>query len=449
MLRRSTIIVLVGALLSSAWSTWASAQTEQTHLRLKLNPGQVVAYNIVRTYDLTEFPGPPAHTMIEGHEIHRVLEVASDGNLLVEIVIEDGKVTDRGTTREIRPQPEIFRIQPNGRVLELVSELDRLLGRKPSFPEQFPIPLPPGPVSIGDTWQEKLNLKESELVISGKVTYTMVGVERVGGDLVAQIREHADSTVTGESKGSRIVFLPTDLGVPEIWILSEVRARASGTFLATGDIAWSVDAGHLLKHQTTLMMDVAQEVTEQGRSRVIKTTTKGTFRQGLIPLLAPSLPPSDYLIEPGSKVGRFAITQSISELTSLLGAPTSQSSLGVRTQRLGWRDGLVAHIDPADPGRPVALEVTDKRFRTAAGIGLGSTEGAALITYGLSPVKKDVSSARLGGFRALIYDEQGIAFIVATDPFGTELGRIRAPIGTVEFTLIFPPGPAARIFFLP
>ncbi len=55
----------------------------------------------------------------------------------------------------------------------------------------------------------------------------------------------------------------------------------------------------------------------------------------------------------------------------------------------------------------------------------------------------------IGGVRVLIYNEQGIAFAITSDQAHADRGPNHAPIGAVDWTTVFPPGGAGKIYPLP
>ena len=89
---------------------------------------------------------------------------------------------------------------------------------------------------------------------------------------------------------------------------------------------------------------------------------------------------------------------------------------------------LVALLDPADSTKLVGLLMADRKCRTEKGIGFGSSEGAVPFAYGMEPVTVTLSMPKVGALRALVYDSQGVAFvIVAQRAEGRRRGSCRRP----------------------
>ena len=110
---------------------------------------------------------------------------------------------------------------------------------------------------------------------------------------------------------------------------------------------------------------------------------------------------------------------------------------------------LVALLDPADSTKLVGLLMADRKCRTEKGIGFGSSEGAVPFAYGMEPVTVTLSMPKVGALRALVYDSQGVAFLIVAQRAEGAAPRLVPPAGTVYASLVFPQGSAARIFTLP
>ena len=72
-----------------------------------------------------------------------------------------------------------------------------------------------------------------------------------------------------------------------------------------------------------------------------------------------------------------------------------------------------------------------------------------LIAYGMTPTRVDLTLPELGAMRFLIYDDLGVAFALNLDSAHAARGASHAPVGAVDWTIIFTPGTAGRIFQLP
>ena len=223
------------------------------------------------------------------------------------------------------------------------------------------------------------------------------------------------------------------------------NAKASGG----GRTDWSVDHGRLL--ETLMDVDIDGGMDMSGGGQTLHGTLKGTVSlqaQAIAPesVTVPAVPP-DRLVTAGKGIGAYTIGQPIAELESDLGAPTVTPGAGKRPTTLVWVTGLEGYVDTIDPDHVLSLQIgDDMRFRTDKGIGCGSSRGAVLIAFGLSPAEVRLPDSGDTHRYALIYNDQGIAFTIATSGPLFVFGGGRLPANTVVSVTVFPPGGAAEFF---
>lgn len=349
--------------------------------------------------------------------------------MLTEVVLEDFRITTAGRTQESIDAPSTFRVAPNGRIV------DRLVGAQRL--DDFPLALPGRPVRVGESWTREITITESGITGRGAGTFTLVALEGADDAPIARIRSSVNGTVTGAQFGQ----LPPG-----------TQVRVSGTIRANGETRWSVAQGRVLADSTEMTIDVQADATAQGQSVRLRMTMRASNRLDLLaaesvipPLVSPGL-----LIAPGKAIGAFTLEMSTADFASALSAPEElPPGSGSGTPRLRWRNGLIGHLDPADRTKVAALEVSARAYQTEKGIRFGSSEGAVLLAYGMSPVKVNVTIPNIGGARLLIYNDQGIAFAMTSDAEHAGRGPSHAPIGAVDWITIFAPGSAGKLYSMP
>lgn len=397
-------------------------------LHLKLTPGEALGYAVTRR-ELTSLVGPNGQTTrtttLEALEVHRVLERDPTGAVTVEIFQESAKVTREGKTEDTWRIPLTLQVSQFGVVLTRVSGVY-------SKPEEFPVPLPDAQIGVGDTWRRQRTLEG--VGMDGRVTrlFTLVNLDRRANETVAQVQLREEAALT---------VRPGSSSIPG------VQAIGSGKLEGSGEISWSVERGRILRASTQTVTEVQADVRSQGQLIRVTVTTRTTEERELLPQLPIGpVPGVEELIVPGKNLGKLAFGVTLQELVGQFGQPAEEPDLGLASRRLRWANGLVIYVSAEDSGSILALEITEARYRTEKGIGYQSSQGAVLIAYGLDPKKTELSSVRLGGYRALVYDGLGIAFGIRADNFGTLLGRKHPPLDTVEFVVIFPAGTASKVF---
>jgi hypothetical protein len=419
--------ILVLAAQSGAW-----AQAGSVELVLRLAKGEVLYYSDSSS-GTTYISVGSAVTLRSAREARaavRVVDVAEDGTMLLEVVDEDLRVTVEGTTTQPRPAPTMARVRPDGRVAET------LWGDDGEF---YPMMLPGRPVAVGATWSRETQYKEGTFTARGRDTYTLAAVDQTAEGRVARIRLQGQGTLT-ESQ------LP--LRLPQGW-----RSSLRGTVRSSGDILWSVDKGRLISSTEDLFFDVEILITAPDGNARGSVTVRSSNKSAP---LAPSAVPARTIdaaktIVPGKSIGAYTMDMTIAQLTSQLGAGAATlGDAGLRVLAVRWPPGLVGFFERDNQDRLVGLQIADQTYRTEKGIGYTSTQGEVILAYGkpvelLLPIPKSA-------VRMLIYDELGIAFAVVADkdhggPGSEQL--LHAPIGAVDWTDIFPPGTAAKIYPLP
>jgi len=150
--------------------------------------------------------------------------------------------------------------------------------------------------------------------------------------------------------------------------------------------------------------------------------------------------PNDRAIVPGERVGAVRIGDPLDGLFETLGEVPAVSGSQRPGQPSGWiryqwRNRVYAYVEKdkrviteAGVWAPSPADVTQPPFRTANGIGLGSTEAQVVAAFG-RPAKRQEGARHV----AYIYNSQGIAFFIGTNPG-------YAFYGQVYDIFVFPPG---------
>lgn len=413
-------------------SAQTSAPVEPILFQFQSTRGETLYYDIAQSVRLTmEISGASYASGLEqvGREAIRTLDVAPDGSMKVEVALEDVSQTVGGRSQDILFSPVTLTQGPDGKIVDI----------DPAFPpaeifKDASFELPRRPLAAGDSWSTPFDTEQEGLHIQGTSTITLAGVESTSDGRVGHFRTRLDGTVSGGNFGR----LP-----PGVRINVNATARGAGT------TDWSVEHGRLL--ETLMDVDIEGRMEVSGEGQSLHGTLKGTFSlqaQALAPgsVTAPAVPP-DRLITAGRGVGAYTIGQPLAELERDLGAPTVTPGAGKRPTALVWVTGLAGYVDAIDPDHVLSLQIDDDlRFRTDKGIGCGSSRGAVLIAYGLSPAEVQLTGSGDTRRYALIYDDQGIAFTIATTGPPFVLGGGRLPANTVVSVTVFPPGGAAEIF---
>jgi hypothetical protein len=197
-----------------------------------------------------------------------------------------------------------------------------------------------------------------------------------------------------------------------------------------------------LSERFDLTVDIHVEMSGSGQTFRSDVSSVVAFRSDALPndkVVVPSVD-ADALVVPGKAIGAFSLTKSLADLTRVLGPPQPVSAPDFRGDQAGWSNGLWAHLNATDRTTVLGLGVASPRYRTDKGLGFGSSQGAVMFAYGMSPVR--VEMLRGGAYRVLVYNDQGIAFAITADR--AHVGH--APIGGVDWMVIFPPGSAGKIF---
>ncbi len=429
--RVSPVGVLVLVLTAALWTAPAAGQ-ETVEFQLKLARGEVLHATLTASADIAVQVADQRQSTnfaVEGREVTRILAVDPDGTMTVEVVFDDLRISAGGRTEEAIDAPITLKVRPDGRVV------DRQTGSYPD--EDFPFGFPGRPARLGERWTRQTRVDEGGITGQGTVTYTLAGVERAAEGRVARVTY----TLEGQVSGADIGPLPPD-----------AQSRASGTIRGTGELFWAVERGRLLRQSDDTTFEAQVEVTAQGQTINLALTLQAKAQRAPLPaerVTIPAVAP-EFLIAPGKGIGPFTLDQSVADLTGRLGNPTrSDPTPGLRAPIAFWTNGLAALVDSTDGNKVVGLEISDRHYRTDKGITFGSSQGAVLMTYGMSPPRQEITMPNLGGARILIYNDLGIAFAITSDKQHAEAGPGHAPVGAVDWITVFPPGQAGRIYSLP
>jgi hypothetical protein len=229
------------------------------------------------------------------------------------------------------------------------------------------------------------------------------------------------------------------------------KAKVSGTARVDGTVPYSVERGRPLGGTATVSMNIHVEVTVEGQSVAATVAVAGTTAGkpiALTQLKPPAISP-DLLIVPGKSIGVVNLDQPVAEVVQKLGSPTNDAGFEQRTTLLTWPTHLQGQVDVGDATKFLGLAMSDRAYRTDKGIGVGSSQGAVMMAYGMRPTQFDLKDAHGGSVRMLIYSDLGIAFAITSDQAHAELISTQAPVGAVDSIIIFLPGGAAKIFPIP
>lgn len=410
-----------------------SAQTgsqEPILFKIMSAPGEALYYDFAQSIRLSmEISGIPIAFGAEqtGREAVRTLNVEPDGSMMVEAALEDFSQTADSHTQDVLFSPVTFTMRPNGKIVDIDMTFPLAQMIKDTGFE-----MPDRPLVPGDSWATPFETDEQGMHIRGTSTITLAEIESTSSGRVGHFRTRSEGTVTGGNFGA----LPPG-----------VQARFSATAHGTGETDWSVDRGRLLGDREETTVEGTLEMSSQGTT--IHGTMTGTISvqvEALESIEIPAVPP-DKLITAGKGIGAYTIGQSVAEVTNELGSPTIMSADGKRPTLLAWLTGLQGYIDAIDPNNLLSLQIgDDPRFRTDKGIGFGSSRGAVLVAYGLTPTRGEVSRPDGARVNVLVYNDQGIAFALASTGPLYVIGGGRAPANTVVGVTVFPPGGAAEIF---
>jgi len=188
----------------------------------------------------------------------------------------------------------------------------------------------------------------------------------------------------------------------------------------------------------------------QGQSGQGRTTSTGTDRrQALAPESVTVAPAAAGIVLPGKGIGTATLDLPVEWLSDRLGFAEPRAQGAYRTPSIRWLNGLIGYVDPANQNQLLGLESSDGNIRTDKGIGVGSTEGAVLMTHGMAPMRLNMMVPNTGGVRILIYNDQGIAFAITSDVQHASATGRHSPLHAVDWITVFSPGMAPKIFPMP
>ncbi|HEY3247830.1 MAG TPA: hypothetical protein VGK88_06030 [bacterium] len=431
-MRRFWTAVGVCVLLLSG-SPHLLAQEAPVELTLRLAKGEVLYYSRTVTGNNYIAIGSPVNipSRTEAREAVRVLDVADDGTMQVEAVDEDRRITVDGSPVASTPAPTMMRVRPDGRVAET------LWGSEQQF---FPFMLPGRPVAVGGTWTQNSDRTEGTVRARSVDTYTLAALEQTADGRVARIRLQGQGSVTDPQ---------VPIIVPRDW-----RVSSKGTIRVSGEYAWSIDRGRLLSASEDLFFDIAIFITTPNGTASGSWTIRTAERTTPMPASAVTARPVDSakVIVPGKTIGPYSMEMTISQLTAQLGAGAAAlTDAGLRVLAVRWPPGLVGVFERDNQDKLVGLQIADVTYRTEKSIGFQSTQGQVVLAFGKPTIELGLPTSK-SAVRLLIYDGLGLAFAIVADKDLRALGSgqtIHAPVGAVDWTDIFPPGTAGKIYPLP
>lgn len=408
----AALIAIVALIVLPVASSFGQESTIE--IRHKLTKGEVLFY---QTTAILQAKSSSNRLAI------RVLDVAADGTALLEVVAEDMRGSE-GTLSDELGAPSVFRLRPDGTVAEHVSgpEVGELL-----------LPLPAGPVKVGESWNRSQTASQGEARVTITRTATVVSLDAAGETRTAKIRIRTEGRGTHHSTHSSGATIDIRLTIRE-----------------NEDITWSVTQGRILQSAKESTITTEAYVTAGDRTIPASSVITGTLERRLLDAASITLPavPAEVLIVPGKGVGPAVLGQPAEALSGQFGTVSFEEQPGLKAKVGRWSNDLCGLFDPADAASVVGLLVGDRKYRTEKGIGFGSSEGAVLFAHGTEPVRVGLSMPKAGSVRALIYDSQGIAFVVIAQR-AKDAPKTVPPAGTAYATIVFPPGGAAKIFTLP
>jgi hypothetical protein len=115
--------------------------------------------------------------------------------------------------------------------------------------------------------------------------------------------------------------------------------------------------------------------------------------------------PAALLIVPGRSVGPIVLGMRMTQVFQFLGPPERRVPSG-ETIKFFWpRRGLTVRVDR--DGRVAAIFVESPSYRTARGIGVGSTRDEVVAAYGPAPQAQEDRATLI-----LVYTRLGITFAI-------------------------------------
>jgi hypothetical protein len=237
----------------------AGAQTETVDLRVKIARGETVSHASVFTFQQRVQIGGlnnATEGRSEGRLTVRGLEVEADGIMVLEVRLEDQRLTVDGETEEITDAPWVLRVRPDGRVID---------HRNTDTPvDTFPLPLPERPIRVGESWARTSQHQEDGITVQITETSTLTRVDRGDAGQVAHIRTRIEGTTTAD----RLESLPRGF-----------EGRLRGTLRGTRNVEWSVDRGQLIRLNEEILIDQQVDVRGQGQTLKGTITIRSTREQ--------------------------------------------------------------------------------------------------------------------------------------------------------------------------
>ncbi len=426
----------VACVVLLAWSASGLAQGAPVEITLQLAKGELLYFSWTSAGNNYIVIGSPVNipTRSEARQAVRVLDVADDGTMQIETINEDYRLTVDGRPSTLTPGPAMMRVRRDGKVAETMWTPDTF---ERSF---YPFMLPGRPVAVGATWNHDRDYIEGTIKARGTDTFTLAGVEQTTDGRVARIRVQGQGSVTDTQVPIR---------VPAGW-----RVTSRGTARVSGEYAWSLDRGRMLTASLETFFDIAIYITAPDGSATGTWTIRTTERWAPMPASAVPARTVDAakIMVPGKAIGPYTMDMTITGLTAQLGAGAATlDNAGLRVLAVRWPPGLVGFFERENQDKLVGMQMAETTYRTEKGIGFRSTQGEVVLAYG-KPSAELALAIPKSAVRMLIYNELGIAFAIVADkehggPGAEQL--FHAPVGAVDWTDIFLPGTAAKIYPLP
>ena len=241
----------------------AAAQTPRVLLRLKIDPGKTLNFNVSGSVTFSLELNKSQTTTTAEHsarEAVRGVRRNPDGSFVVEDALLDFRVKTEGQTQSLPDTRMTLTVRPDGTVVNVT----------PPHPmDSYPFTLPDHPVAVGDSWTGPVDEEDSGITIRGTETYTLAAVEPSAGGQVA----HIQTRIEGSVAGADLPDLPPDM-----------KGRFSGSASGTGTIDWLVNQGRLLQTADTLSIEGTLELTGQNETVKAPMTVTVTSKEEAAPV---------------------------------------------------------------------------------------------------------------------------------------------------------------------
>ena len=252
--RRARLLSLAG-LVVALTAPPARAQADAVELLFQLKPEETLRYTVVRSsmHWGQVYVNGVARTFLSRdsttlREDIRVEGVGEDGTMSLEVTQQEIQTTRASGLNQALPHFN-GKIRTNGEVVET-----GVLG-----PRYFHIGLPGRAVSPGESWTYKQKgvswdiTEESNTILGTDITFTatLVSVDRAGGDQVAHVQ------IKGEGMIDSSAAYRTFEG--------SVLLKGRSPIHVSGEAAWSIGTGRLIRLREETSFEFPVEVVFQGQ----------------------------------------------------------------------------------------------------------------------------------------------------------------------------------------